>query len=144
MRKCYNYSMSKHISAGGGSAFGGKKFNLKKIVEWLGLLLKCPICGTKYNLDKTKVIDSEQDESYNEAWVLIHSDCQKCKSSVMFNVEIRGPEVFSVGMVTDLTSQDSAKFKKLKPLGANEVLGIHQALKEFKGDFITRFTHSPK
>ena len=117
-----------------------KNFDFKKIVEWLGFVLKCPICGHKYNLDKTKVIDSEQDEAYNEAWILIHSDCSKCKSSVMFNVEIRGPEVFSVGMVTDLTGQDSAKFGKLAPIKANEIIGIHQALKEFKGDFITSFT----
>ncbi len=123
-----------------GSASGGKRFDLKKIVEWLGFLLKCPICGTKYNLDKTQVIDSEQDEAYNEAWVLIHSDCQKCKSSVMFNVEIKGPEVFSVGMVTDLTGQDSSKFKRLQPLAADDVIGIHQALQNFEGDFITGFT----
>ena len=58
----------------------------------------------------------------------------------MFNVEIRGPEIFSVGMVTDLTNQDSGKFQKLEPIHVNEVIGIHQALKEFKGDFISSFT----
>ena len=68
-----------------------KNFDFKKIVEWLGFVLKCPICGHKYNMDKTKVIDSEQDEAYNEAWILIHSDCSKCKSSVMFNVETARP-----------------------------------------------------
>jgi hypothetical protein len=120
--------------------FGGKNFDFKKIVEWLGFILKCPICGHKYNIDKTRVVDSQQDEAYGEAWVLIHSDCQKCKSSVMFNAEIRGPEVFSVGMVTDLTGQDSAKFKKLGPLMANDVIGIHQAIRSFEGDFITGFT----
>lgn len=132
--------MANNTSRGAGSGFTGKNFDFKKIVEWLGFVLKCPICGHKYNLDKTKVIDSEQDEAYNEAWILIHSDCSKCKSSVMFNVEIKGPEVFSVGMVTDLTGSDSSKFKKLSPIKANEVIGIHQELKQFKGDFITSFT----
>ncbi len=117
-----------------------KNFDFKKIVEWLGFVLKCPICGHKYNLDKTKIIDSEQDEAYNEAWILIHSDCSKCKSSVMFNIEIRGPEVSSVGMVTDLTAIDSQKFSRLGPLSANEIISIHQELKGFKGDFITSFT----
>lgn len=120
---------------------GGKKFDFKKIIEWLGFILKCPICGTKYNLEKTKVIESEQNEIFNEAHILIHSDCSKCKSSVMFNVEIRGPEVFSVGMVTDLTGTDSAKFKKLGPIQADEIIGIHKALKEFKGDFINGFSN---
>ena len=119
-----------------------RKFDFKKIIEWLGVMLKCPICGAKYNLDKTRVVESEQDEAYGEARVLIHSDCAKCKSSVMFNVEIRGPEVFSVGMVTDLTGQDSSKFNKLGPIKPNEIIGLHQALKGFKGDFVTAFTSS--
>ena len=43
-------------------------------------------------------------------------------------------------MITDLTGQDSAKFNKLGPINANEVLGIHQAIRNFKGDFIRGFT----
>jgi hypothetical protein len=122
----------------------GKNFDFKKIIEWLGVVLKCPICGAKYNLDKTRVVESSNDESYGEARILIHSDCAKCKSSVMFNVEIRGPEIFSVGMVTDLTSQDSSKFNKLGPIKTNEIIGIHKALKQFKGDFVSVFTNKPK
>lgn len=117
-----------------------KNFDFKKIVEWLGFILKCPICNFKYNLDKTRIVESEQNENLGEARILIHSDCSKCKSSVMFNVDIRGPEVFSVGMVTDLTGQDSNKFQKLQPIGVNEIIGIHKELKEFKGDFISSFT----
>lgn len=117
-----------------------KQFDFKKIIEWLGFVLKCPICGQKYNLQKTRVLESEQNEMYNEARILIHSDCAKCKSSVMFNVEICGPEVFSVGMVTDLTGNDSSKFNKLGAISANDILGIHQELKNFKGDFISQFT----
>lgn len=109
-------------------------------MQWLGYILKCPICGAKYSVDKTKVLESAQDDIYNEAHILIHSDCQKCKSSIMFNVEIRGPEVFSVGMVTDLTGNDSAKFNKLGPIRTNDIIGIHKALKDFKGDFVAGFT----
>ena len=116
-----------------------KNFDLKKVIEWLGFILRCPICGHKYNLDKSRVVDSEQDDAYNEAWVLIHSDCNKCKSSVMFNVEIKGPEVFSVGMVTDLTGVDSQKFNRLGPITPNDILGIHKELKQFKGDFVSSF-----
>lgn len=109
-----------------------KNFDLKKVMQWLGHVLKCPICGFKYNLEHTKVIDSQQNEVFGEAQILIHSDCNKCKSSVMFNIEIRGPEVFSVGMITDLTQEDSAKFKNRKPITADEVIKIHQGLKSFK------------
>lgn len=124
------------MSRGGGFAFNGKNFDIKKVMEWLGYVLKCPICGHKYNLNGTRVIETEQDEAFGEARLLIHSDCVKCKSSVMFNVEIRGPEIFSVGMVTDLTSGDSSKFKNKTPLSANDVLNIHKEIRTFKGNLV--------
>ncbi len=117
-----------------------KKYDFKKVMEWLGYILKCPICGYKYNMDQTQVIDSEQDDVFGEAKILIHSDCNKCKSSVMFNIEIRGPEVFSVGMVTDLTGKDSSKFKNRNPISANEIIDLHKGLKKFKGDFVKALT----
>jgi hypothetical protein len=54
----------------------------------------------------------------------------------MFNVEVKGPDVYSVGMITDLTVQDSTKFKKHKPISANDVLAIHTELKSFNGNLI--------
>ena len=125
---------------GAGSGAAGKNYDLKKIIEWLGFILKCPICGHKYNLEKTRVLESEEDEIYNQAHILIHSDCNKCKSSVMFNVEIRGPEVFSVGMVTDLTGQDSSKFNKLGPIKINEIIDIHKEIQNFKGNLVELLT----
>jgi hypothetical protein len=117
-----------------------KNYDFKKVMQWLGHILKCPICGFKYNLNNTRVIESSQDEVFGEARILIHSDCQKCKSSVMFNVEIRGPEVFSVGMVTDLTGTDSSKFQNRAPLTANDVIGIHKEIRNFHGNFVELLT----
>jgi hypothetical protein len=117
-----------------------KNFDYKKVMEWLRNVLKCPICQFKYNIDQTQVIDSEQNEISGGARILIHSDCSKCKSSVMFNIEINGPEVFSVGVITDLTSKDSTKFKNSKPISPNEVIGIHKEIrnKSLK-DFVKLF-----
>jgi hypothetical protein len=42
-------------------------------------------------------------------------------------------------MVTDLTRQDSDKFKKHEPIKPNEVIDIHKEIRKFKGDFITLF-----
>jgi len=117
-----------------------KRFDFKKVIEWLGHILKCPICGHKYNLDQTQVIESTHNELLDGARILIHSDCNKCKSSVMFNIEINGPEIFSVGMITDLTQKDSKKFKNTKAISANEVIKMHKGLKSFKGDFVGLFT----
>lgn len=112
-----------------------KRIDFKKVIGWLGFILRCPICGFKYNLDNTQVLESQQTEG-GQARILIHSDCVKCKSSVMFNIDIDGPEIFSVGMVTDLTRPDSTKFSRLTPLNADDCIKIHQTLKSFNGDFV--------
>lgn len=116
-----------------------KHLDLKKVMRWLGLILRCPICGLRYKLEQTKILESWQDEVLDEAGILIHSDCTKCKSSVMFNIEVNGPEVYSVGMITDLTQADSAKFKGQAPLKPNDVIAVHKAIRNFKGDFVTLF-----
>src|SRR5947209_2611861 len=108
-----------------------KLMDLKKILVWLGGVLRCPVCGFKYNLDNTKIIETIHGEIEYSAQVVIHSDCQKCTSSVMFNIDINGPEVFSVGMITDLTSSDSAKFRSFQPLTLNDCIRVHESLSKF-------------
>lgn len=117
-----------------------KKFDFKKVLEWLGFILKCPVCGKKYSLSNTKIIESDHDEAFGDAHIVVHSDCSSCKSSVMFNIEINGPEVFSVGMVTDLTQTDSQRLRGKQPISTNEVLGIHKEIRGFHGDFVRTFT----
>src|SRR3989338_9640434 len=113
-----------------------KSMDFKKVMGWLGFILRCPICGYKYNLANTKIIESEQDEALGEARLLIHSDCAKCKSSVMFNIDIAGPEVWSAAMVTDLTGKDTSIFNSKAALSVDDVLNIHTMLKSFDGDFV--------
>jgi hypothetical protein len=113
-----------------------KRIDFKKVIGWLGFILRCPICGFKYNLDNTQVLESKQEDADGAARILIHSDCQKCKSSVMFNIDIDGPEIFSVGMVTDLTRRDSTKFSKLSAINTDDCIKIHQGLQGFNGDFV--------
>jgi len=110
------------------------QFDLKKIIEWLSYLLRCPVCGHKYNLEQTRLIDSKEERQIGTN-LLVHTDCEHCKSSVVFSIAVEGPEVFSVGMVTDLTSNDTKKFKNFQPISPDEVLATHQFLKDFNGDF---------
>ena len=87
-------------------------------------------------------MDSESDVQTGEARLLIHSDCQKCKSSVMFNIDINGPDIFTVIAKTDLTSKDSAKFSELPSIDIDDCIQVHQSLRKFNGDFISALTKS--
>ena len=118
-----------------------KKFDLRKVLSWLGFVLHCPVCNVKYDLSAIKVMDSEQEEGTSEARLLIHSDCQKCKSSVMFNIDINGPEVFTIIAKTDLTSRDSSKFSDFPAIDIDDCIALHKSLRRFNGDFIKAFGH---
>ena len=113
------------------------KFDFNKIIQWLAYILRCPVCGQKYNAEATKVIDSGEEKMMNGRNLLVHTDCDRCKSSVVFSIAIDGPEIFSIGMVTDLTSQDTSKFKNVDPITPDEVLATHEFLRNFDGDFKT-------
>lgn len=112
------------------------KFDFKKIIEWLSFMLRCPVCGYRYNLDQTKIVDSE-DRITGNSNLLMHTDCERCKSSVVFSIAIDGPEILTACMITDLTSSDTKKFKNIDPISSDEVLATHQFLNEFNGDFQT-------
>jgi hypothetical protein len=111
------------------------KFDFNKIAQWLAYILKCPVCGQRYSPEQTKIIDTGEEKPLNGRSLLVHTDCDRCKSSVVFSIAIDGPEIFSIGMVTDLTSQDTSKFKNAQPITSDEVLATHEFLRVFDGDF---------
>jgi hypothetical protein len=111
-----------------------KKIDIQKIFEVLSTALRCPVCDYKYNLERTKIIETKQEQAGNLS-LLIHSNCEKCKSNVVFSVSISGPEIFSVGMVTDLTDADTTKFSKKEAITSEQILGLHHFLEDFNGDF---------
>lgn len=113
-----------------------KKMDIKRVLGWLGFFLRCPVCAAKYSMDNIKVIEGETDESTSDTRLLIHSDCVKCKSSVMFNMDIAGPDIMTVCMITDLNAKDTSKFAKYNPINANDCINIHATLKSFDGDFV--------
>ena len=57
----------------------------------------------------------------------------------MANVSIEGTEVFSVGMVTDLTSNDALHFKENKSIGFDDAIEMHLFLNTFNSDFVRLF-----
>ena len=116
-----------------------KNLDIKKVLSLLGFLLRCPVCGYKYNLETMKIVESDQNELSGEGRILIHSDCQKCQGSVMFSIGVNGPEVISAASVTDLTLADTHRFRSAEPLSLEDVMDVHVAMRGFKGDFVKAF-----
>lgn len=112
-----------------------KKIDFEKVIKLLSYALRCPVCEYKYNLERTKIIDTKQ-EDQNQANLLVHSDCGRCRSSVIFSINITGPDIFSLVTVTDLTTSDSKKFAKAPVLSANDVLNFHYFFDRFDGNLV--------
>lgn len=105
------------------------------MLGWLSQVLACPICGNHYTSDNTKVIESKAEKRGEEASLVIHSDCEKCKSSIAFNVAALGNEMFTVGAISDLTASDAIKFRKSNTISTDDILDLHTFLETFDGDF---------
>lgn len=112
------------------------RLSYQKMIELLSVILHCPVCGNKYSAEQTNVIEGRDLEKQEDSSLLVHADCERCKSSVVFSISLDGPEIFSVGMVTDLTSSDVKKFKESENLTTDEIIDFHIFLQTFSGDFV--------
>ena len=112
-----------------------RETNFQKMIELLAMVLHCPICANKYNAENTNVIETKAMDMTEDSSMLVHTDCERCKSSVVFSISMDGPEIFSVGMVTDLTSADAAKFRDANQITVDEVIEFHDFLENFDGNF---------
>lgn len=112
-----------------------RKVNYEKMIELLSFVLHCPVCSNKYNAEQTSIIEARETEKFEDASMLVHMDCERCRSSVFFSIALEGPEIFSVGMVTDLTSSDARKFREAAAVSVDEVIDFHRFMSEFDGDF---------
>lgn len=111
------------------------RLNHQKMMELLSVILHCPVCSNKYSAEQTSIIEASGPDRYDNSSLLVHTDCERCQSSVVFSIAMDGPEIFSVGMVTDLTSADAKKFRNSGFVSLDEVIEFHDFLQAFDGNF---------
>lgn len=92
--------------------------------EGLKLISYCPLCNTQYNPLTAKILEEREDAH------LIHIECRRCASSIVALILTGGIGISSVGLITDLTSNDVLKFKDVPDLSADDVISLHEVLKE--------------
>lgn len=90
--------------------------------EGLKLIAHCPLCNTQYNPMMAKILEEREDAH------LMHVECRKCGSSIVALVLAGGLGVSSVGLITDLTSEDVVKFKNTRDVRSDDVIELHAIL----------------
>ena len=94
--------------------------------------MKCGVCGQRYELDNISVLGHQED-----LWFL-RVFCSACRTQYLVAAVIKegkAPEV-----VTDLNEAELSRFKNAGGLAADEVLDMHNFLKDFDGDFSRLFS----
>ena len=103
----------------------------ESLIKKLITSVKCTVCGQLYELDNIDVLGHEEG-----LWFL-RVFCSACNSESLVAAVIeenRKPEI-----ITDLTETELDKFKNAGVLTADEVLDMHNFLKDFNGDFSRLF-----
>lgn len=88
--------------------------------------MKCGICGQKYESSNVKILGHRE-----ELWFL-SVFCQSCCSHGLVAAVVKEGKAMEI--VTDLKPEEFQRFKDKESIKADDVLDMHQFLKDFRGD----------
>ena len=103
-----------------------------KFIKRLVASTSCAVCGQHYKVGDVNVLGHHED-----LWFL-KALCSSCHAQCLVAAiikEDRLPEV-----ITDLTEAELGRFKDAGVLAVDEVLDMHNFLKDFDGDFFQMFS----
>lgn len=87
-------------------------------------LVKCPVCEKKYQHNRTIIVEDNGDKT------IFHLTCQNCQASTLVFVSRNQMGVVSLGMATDLSTEDVKDFFGKEPISADQVMDVYEFLKE--------------
>ena len=84
---------------------------------------KCPFCSAEYDLNGAQVIGEEEDST------VVHVTCSDCESSIVAVVAMTGLGIASLGLVTDMTVEDTKRFfMKGQGISSDELLSMYELM----------------
>ena len=105
----------------------------ESIIKRLMSSVKCAVCEQCYEENSIKIIGHQED-----LWFL-SVFCSACHSRFLVAAVIK--EDMAPKVITDLTEAEQEKFRNIDKLIANDVLDMHNFLKDFDGDLSQLLRH---
>jgi len=99
----------------------------ENLIKKLMASMKCNVCGQHYEADNIEVLGHEEN-----LWFL-RILCVACHTQYLAAAVIKEDSVPE--LITDLTEAELDKFSNMGRLTADELLDMHNFLKDFDGDF---------
>lgn len=97
---------------------------------------RCPFCSAEYDLDGAQVI-GEQDDS-----TVVHVTCGECESSIVAVVAMSGLGIVSLGLVTDMTPDDTKEFFGSNGISSDELLEMYELMQKNHKQALKSLTNS--
>lgn len=100
---------------------------MSSLFQHLPLVARCPLCAAVNEpLDATVVSETQSRQ-------LVHLRCSACAHGVLALVQRSSAAAFSIGMLTDCSSGDAARFYRAPRIAEDDVLATHAALNDSVG-----------
>lgn len=106
--------------------------------ESMHLVTRCPFCSAEYDLDGAQVIGEENDAT------MVYITCSECESSIVAIVAMSGLGVVSLGLVTDMTIEDTKRFMGTNAVSSDEFLDVYELLEKHQHRAVKKLTKSSK
>lgn len=100
----------------------------------INFVTRCPFCAAEYDLDGAKVVGEEQDST------IVYVTCSDCGSSIIAIVALSGLGVVCLGLVTDMTEEDTKRLIKSPGLTSDELLAVYELMKSNHPDTVKSLT----
>jgi len=92
--------------------------------------VRCSVCGKPYRPSNIKVLGHE-----DNLWFL-SVFCPSCRTLGLVAAVVKRE---AVKRATELTPEEKIKFANARPIGADDVLEMHEFLQNFEGDVKAMF-----
>jgi len=103
----------------------------KRLLRKLFASIKCGYCGQSFGKGDIEVLGNKEDMWFLRVY------CPSCHSQCLAAAIINQGK--STGLISDLTEEEIGKFADMDAVGSDDVLSMHDFLKDFDGDFSCLF-----
>jgi hypothetical protein len=113
------------------AAGSDESYEKRELVKHLIASIPCAVCQHYYEPDDVRIV-----EHHGEMWIMAVK-CDHCGTRGLVFAMIQEGERPEI--VNELTSQEWARFREMPQIDADDLLDVHEFLRDFDGDFVNLF-----
>lgn len=109
----------------------GGSYEKRELIKHLVASIPCAVCQHYHEPGNVRIV-----ERHGEIWIMAVK-CGHCGTQGLVFAMIQEGEKPEI--VNELTSQEWARFREMPQIDADDLLDVHEFLRDFDGDFVGLF-----